>query len=122
MNASAVAADAQFMLQQLSLPITPTDSVKARMLRATRRAGLSPRKAVRIWYQHACTIAAHEYLQIKEAYKAHIENQEARLAKELEHLRELQAREQQHELGLADETTHFDAVAKVQDALVNPHS
>lgn len=122
MNAVSITMDAQRMLYQLALPVDPKDTIKARRERAIRRAGLSPAKGMRLWYAQACSLLATEYFQIKAAYKAHIENQEARLAKELEHLRELQAREQQHELGLADETTHFDAVAKVQDALVNPHS
>lgn len=73
MTPAAVAADAQFLLHQLSLPIEPTDSIKARMQRAIRASGLSPRKAIRIWYRHACTIAAHEYLSLVAAVNEHAE-------------------------------------------------
>lgn len=71
MSPDAVAMDAQFLLHQLSLPIEPTDSIKARIQRAIRNSGLSPRKAIRIWYRHACTIAAHEYLQLVSAVNKH---------------------------------------------------
>lgn len=114
-NAALVADQAQFYLHQLSLPIEPTDSVKARINRATRRAGLSPRKAVRIWYQHACTIAAHEFLSLREAYTAHICKQERRLAEEISYLRELQSKEKQHELGLTSAEARHDDLAKTQD-------
>lgn len=104
MNAAVVAQDAQHMLHQLSMPVEVTDTIKARQQRAIRNSGLSPRKAIRIWYQHACTIAAHEYLQLAERYKNHVRAQEQRLAQELETLRSLiderEMRERQHALAL----------------------
>ena len=68
-----VAIRSQYLLHQLSLPIEPTDSIKARIHRAIRNSGLSPRKAIRIWYRHACTIAAHEYLTLVSAVNRHAE-------------------------------------------------
>lgn len=110
MNAATVSLEAQQMLYQLALPVDPKDTIKARRERAIRRAGLSPAKGMRLWYAQACSLMAHEYLQIKEAYRAHIETQETRLEAELEYLRQLQAREKQHELGLTIEEARLDAV------------
>ena len=110
MNAATVSLEAQQMLYQLALPVDPKDTIKARRERAIRRAGLSPAKGMRLWYAQACSLMAHEYLQIKEAYRAHIETQETRLEAELEYLRQLQAREKQHELGLFIEEARLDAV------------
>jgi hypothetical protein len=100
MNAATIALDAQHTLYQLALPVDPRDTIKARRERAIRRAGLSPAKGARLWYGQTCALLAHEYVQLKEAYRKHIETQEARLEQELEHLRELQAREKQYELGV----------------------
>lgn len=110
MNAATVSLEAQQMLYQLALPVDPKDTIKARRERAIRRAGLSPAKGMRLWYAQACSLMAHEYLQIKEAYRAHIETQETRLEAELEYLRQLQARERQHELGITTEEARHDAV------------
>lgn len=95
MSASAVASEAQYMLQQLSLPIQPTDTVKARRERAIRRAGVSHAKGVRLWYRQSCTLAAHEFLKLAEAYKTHVRTQERLLERELEQLR---ARIEAHQL------------------------
>lgn len=95
MNPAAVASEAQYMLQQLSLPIQPTDTVKARRERAIRRAGVSHAKGVRLWYRQACTIAAHEFFKLAEAYRLHVIAQERALTRELEQLR---ARRAAHEL------------------------
>lgn len=112
MNAAAVTLDAQRMLYQLAMPVDAKDTIKARRERAIRRAGLSPAKGMRLWYAQACSLLAHEYFQIKEAYRAHIEIQEARLSEELHYLRELQARERQHELGLTDAAPRHDSMAQ----------
>lgn len=55
----------------------------------------------------------------KEAYKAHVETQEARLSEELDFLRQLQARERQHDFALADRPASQRALAKTADALAN---
>lgn len=112
MNADAIALDAQRSLFMLAMPVEPTDTIKARRERAIRRAGLSSAKGTRLWYGQACALLAHEYVQLKEAYRNHIQSQKTRLADELEYLRELQAREHQHELGLSHEGARHDAVAK----------
>lgn len=112
MNAAAIALDAQRSLFILSTPVEPTDTIKARRERAIRRAGLSSAKGTRLWYGQACALLAHEYVQIKEAYRNHIKSQKTRLAEELEYLRELQAKESQHELGLSHEGTRHDTVAE----------
>lgn len=108
MSPDAIAADAQFMLHQLSLPIEPTDTIKARLHRAIRNSGLSPRKAVRIWYRHACTIAAHEYFALVEAINRHaevIESAAERNKKILQQLREPQGmRGSQYALAIDQET------------------
>lgn len=95
MNPAAVASEAQYMLQQLSLPIQPTDTVKARRERAIKRAGVSHAKGIRLWYRQSCTLAAHEFLKLAEAYKAHVITQERLLERELEQLR---ARVEAHQL------------------------
>jgi hypothetical protein len=112
MNAASIALDAQHSLYQLALPVEPTDTIKARRERAIRRAGLSPAKGTRIWYGQTCALLAHEYVRLKEAYRRHIESQEARLADELSYLRELQAKDKNYELGLTHEKARHDAVAK----------
>lgn len=119
MNAVTVAADARFMLEQLSLPVDPRDSIKARRERAIRRAGISPAKGMRLWYSQACALMAHEYFQIKEAYRAHIETQETRLADEIEFLRQLQAREKQHDFTFADLSPSHRSMAPAGDAVAN---
>jgi hypothetical protein len=119
MNASLVANDARFMLEQLSLPVDPRDSIKARRERAIRRAGISPAKGMRLWYSQTCALLAHEYFQIKEAYRAHVETQEARLAEELNFLRQLQAREQQHDFAFADRSPSKRPLAPAGDAMAH---
>ena len=110
MNAATVCLEAQSMLQQISLPIDPRDTIKARRERAIRKAGLSSAKGFRLWYGYTTALLAHEYLGLKEAYRAHIETQETRLEAELQYLRELQATENQHELGLTTAEARHDAV------------
>ncbi len=104
-NAVTVATEAQWMLHQLSLPVAPKDTIKARRERAIRRAGLSHAKGFRVWYGYAAALMAHEYLTICEAFKAHVRSQETLLADELEQLRSLRAarelREQHYELALS---------------------
>lgn len=68
---NAIAADARWMLQQLSLPIEPTDTIKARRERAIRRAGLSSAKGMRLWYGQTCAVLAEEYLALVEAINRH---------------------------------------------------
>jgi hypothetical protein len=110
MNAAAIALDAQRSLFLLATPVEPTDTIKARRERAIRRAGLSSAKGTRLWYGQACALLAHEYVQLKEAYRNHITSQKARLAEEIEYLRALQAKENQHELGLPHERARQDAM------------
>jgi hypothetical protein len=111
MNAAAITLDAQRSLFVLATPVEPTDTIKARRERAIRRAGLSPAKGTRIWYGQTCALLAHEYVRLKEAYRNHIMSQKARLADELEYLRELQAKDNQHELGLFGEGARCDDLA-----------
>lgn len=110
MNAAAIALDAQRSLFLLATPVEPTDTIKARRERAIRKAGLSSAKGFRLWYGYTTALLAHEYLGLKEAYRAHIETQETRLEAELAYLRELQAKENQHELGLTTAEARHDAV------------
>lgn len=110
MDASAITLDAQRSLFLLATPVEPTDTIKARRERAIKRAGLSSAKGTRLWYGQTCALLAHEYVQLKEAYRNHIQSQKARLAEEIEYLRELQAKENQHELGLSTEGARHDAV------------
>ena len=114
MNAAAVALDARHALFQLALPVEATDTIKARRERAIKRAGLSPAKGTRIWYGQTCALLAHEYVRLKEAYRRHIESQEARLADELSYLRELQAKDRNYELGLTHAAPRNDHMAAVQ--------
>lgn len=105
MDASAVANDARFMLEQLSLPYDARDSIKARRERAIRRANISPSKGMRLWYRQACSLLAHEYLALAEAYKNHIKTLERThrdLADELQRLREANDIRERHENFLAD--------------------
>jgi hypothetical protein len=95
MNAATVCFEAQSMLHQLSMPIDPRDTIKARRERAIRRAGISPAKGFRLWYGYATALMAHEYLMICEAAKAHVRTQEAQLETELEQLRALKAAHEQ---------------------------
>lgn len=111
MNAAAITLDAQRSLFVLATPVEPTDTIKARRERAIKRAGLSPAKGTRIWYGQTCALLAHEYVRLKEAYRNHIMSQKARLAGEIEYLRELQAKENQHELGLSYEGARCDDLA-----------
>lgn len=73
---SAVASEARWMLQQLALPIEPTDTIKARRERAIRRAGISSAKGARLWYGQACAILADEYFQLVAAVRQHALAQE----------------------------------------------
>lgn len=100
MSPAAVASEARWMLEQLSLPVDPRDSIKARRERAIRRAGISPAKGMRLWYSQTCSLLAHEFLAICEAYKGHVRSQETRLHEELEILKALKAQGRQHELDL----------------------
>lgn len=119
MNASFVANDAHQMLVQLAMPVDPRDTIKARRERAIRRAGISPAKGMRLWYRQTCALLAHEYFQIKEAYRAHIERQGQRLAEELAFLRELQARESQHEFALTGQDARGADHRPVGNAVAN---
>lgn len=111
MSAATVTSDARWMLEQLSLPVDPRDTIKARRERAIRRAGLSPAKGMRLWYRQSCDVLAHEYLTLVEAYKNHVRTQERLLADELEQLRALRAAREirEKQLGL-DLPTHSRAV------------
>lgn len=117
MSASFVANDARWMLEQLSLPVDPRDTIKARRERAIRRAGLSPAKGMRLWYRQTCDIMAHEYLTLMEAYKNHVRTQERLLADELETLRTLRAARElrERQIGM-DLQTPSRAVAALQNA------
>jgi len=115
MSAQTVSADARWMLEQLSLPVDPRDTIKARRERAIRRAGLSPAKGMRIWYRQAVGLMAHEYLTLVEAYKKHVRTQERLLTDELEQLRALRASREMREsqLGL-DISTPSRALAAAE--------
>lgn len=102
-NAALVATDARWMLEQLALPLDPRDTIKARRERAIRRAGISAAKGMRLWYAQTCALLAHEYLQIKQAYEAHVIAHEVKLAEEIETLRALRAARQQG--GLFDDNS-----------------
>lgn len=95
MNAATVCIEAQSMLHQLSMPIDPRDTIKARRERAIRGAGISPAKGFRLWYGYATALLAHEYLMICEAAKNHVRTQESQLETELEQLRALKALHEQ---------------------------
>lgn len=104
-NAGLVANDIQFMLHQLSMPVDPRDTIKARRERAIRRAGLTPAKGFRAWYQYPVAILAHEYLSVVEAYKNHVrtlENTHRELANELQRLREANDLRERHANILAE--------------------
>ena len=117
MSATAITADARWMLEQLSLPVDPRDTIKARRERAIRRAGLTPAKGMRLWYRQTVGLMAHEYLTLVEAYKNHVRTQEKTLADELELLRTLRAAREVREaqLGL-DLSTPTRSVAAFQNA------
>lgn len=105
MNAGLIANDIQFMLHQLSLPVDPRDTIKARRERAIRRAGLTPAKGFRAWYQYPVAILAHEYLAVVAAYKNHVqvlERTHRDLADELQRLREANDIRERHENFLAN--------------------
>lgn len=88
---NAVAADARWMLQQLALPIEPTDTIKARRERAIRRAGLSAAKGMRLWYGQTCSLLAEEYFTLVDALKRqaiHFENAAERNYQLAQQLRE----------------------------------
>lgn len=89
MNACSVAVESQLFLRQLSLPVDPTDTIKARRERAIARSGLSHSKGTRIWYGQPCAILAHEYLKLKAALTRYAETQERSLLNEIEQLRAL---------------------------------
>ena len=113
MSPMAVASEARWMLEQLSLPVDPRDSIKARRERAIRRAGLSPAKGMRLWYSQTCSLLAHEFLAICEAYKQHVRTQETRLHEELAILNALKTREAQIDMDLP---TPSRAVAEMDHA------
>jgi hypothetical protein len=72
MNAAGLIDDtAREMLHQLSLPIEPTDTIKARRERAIRRAGLSAAKGMRLWYGQTCALLASEYVSLIDALERH---------------------------------------------------
>lgn len=100
MSPMAVASEARWMLEQLSLPVDPRDSIKARRERAIRRAGISPAKGMRLWYSQTCSLLAHEFLAICDAYKTHVKNQETRLHEEIAILNALKARGANYEMDL----------------------
>ncbi len=120
-NAALVANDARWMLEQLALPIDPRDTIKARRERAIRRAGISPAKGMGLWYAQACALMAHEYLQLVQAYQAHVVTQEKLLSEELETLRALKMARQQRGLFDADQTARprLDPTAMGQAADVD---
>lgn len=117
MSAATVTTDARWMLEQLSLPVDPRDTIKARRERAIRKAGLSPAKGMRLWYRQTVGLMAHEYLALVEAYKNHVRTQERLLADELEQLRALRAAREirEKQLGL-DMATHSRDLAAFQNA------
>lgn len=47
-------------VQIAALPLRPTDSVKARIVRAAMRLGISYQRAKAVWYRAARRIEAHE--------------------------------------------------------------
>lgn len=106
MSPDLVASDARWMLEQLSLPVDPRDTIKARRERAIRRAGISPAKGVRIWYAQTVALMAHEYLAIVGAYKNHVLLLERTLEHDTAKLRALrEAREmKERQYGLDIET------------------
>ena len=104
MNAALVANDARWMLEQLAMPFDPRDSIKARRERAIRRAGISPAKGMRLWYNQTCALLAHEYLAIKDAHSRWLDEQEKQLAAEIETLRAVRAARRQGELSLHGDT------------------
>jgi len=117
MNAMTVANEARFMLQQLSLPVDPTDTIKARRERAIRRAGLSHAKGMRLWYSQTCALLAHEFLGLLQAYKDHVTTQERELERDLETLRTLRAERLQRENQLAlDLQARASGLAAAQSA------
>lgn len=120
MSATTIASDARWMLEQLSLPVDPRDTIKARRERAIRKAGLSPAKGMRLWYRQAVGLMAHEYLTLVEAYKKHVRTQERLLADELEQLRALRAAREirEKQLGL-DLAAHSHALPAAQDAMAD---
>lgn len=120
MSAASVSTDARWMLEQLSLPVDPRDTIKARRERAIRKAGLSPAKGMRLWYRQTVGLMAHEYLTLVEAYKNHVRTQERLLADELEQLRALRAAREirEKQLGL-DLASHGYGPSAAQDAMAD---
>lgn len=106
MSAATVTSEARWMLEQLSLPVDPRDTIKARRERAIRKAGLSPAKGMRLWYRQSCDVLAHEYLTLVEAYRNHVRTQERALERELEQLRDRKAA---HELRAGNYEMDFAA-------------
>ena len=119
MTPAAVANDARWMLEQLSLPVDPRDTIKARRERAIRRAGISPAKGVRLWYAQTCALLAHEYLAIIEAYKNHVITLERTLEHEAAELRALrearEMRERQYGLDIETPSRALGAVHGAQE-------
>jgi hypothetical protein len=102
------------MLQQLSLPIGATDTIKARRERAIRKSGLTASKGLRVWYGQKCSILADEWLTLCDRYAKHVEIQEQRLGHELEQLRAAKAQRLQTEFDLqAPQSTHAASVGVV---------
>lgn len=120
MNATAINADARWMLEQLAMPVDPRDTIKARRERAIRRSGLTPAKGFRLWYAQKTALLAHEFVGLVEAYKVHVRTQERLLHDELEQLRALrlarELREKQIELDLS---TYQSRVAPNENTSAN---
>ncbi len=91
---------AQTMLRQLSFPIEAHDTIKARRERAARKSGLTSSKAFRLWYGQQVALLADEWMTLCARYRAHVEEQEARLEAELQALRALKAARTQMDLVL----------------------
>lgn len=117
---SALAADAKWMLQQLSLPIEPTDTIKARRERAIRRAGLSSAKGMRLWYGQACSLLADEYVSLVEAVKRHagaIERAAERNHQLAQQLRDARIMREGHLALAIDQETHPRDLGVDQESL-----
>lgn len=115
---SDVAVDPQRMLFQLSMPIDPRDTIKARRERAIRRSGLTPSKGYRLWYGIA-ELWRDEYLELRARYERHVVTLEKTLAQESEQLRALrEAREmrERHHAFAFDQTASAGVVRSEENA------
>lgn len=101
-NALAIQNDTRGMLRQLMLPLIPERRVKGALSLVSRETGLPFSKLRRLYYGITDHILAFEWRAIQSAHTRWLEEQEKKLAIELETLRALRVARSQGRLDLAD--------------------